>query len=40
VADQETFDLLAGWGCDEAQGFHIAQPLDAAAMADWFAPRP
>lgn len=39
VADQATFDLLAAWGCDEAQGFHISQPLDAAAMADWFAPR-
>lgn len=39
VADQETFDLLAAWGCDEAQGFHISQPLDPAAMADWFAPR-
>jgi EAL domain-containing protein (putative c-di-GMP-specific phosphodiesterase class I) len=39
VADQAAFDLLAAWGCDEAQGFHIAQPLDAAAMADWFPPE-
>ena len=39
VGDQATFDLLASWGCDEAQGFHIAQPLSPDAMAEWFAPR-
>jgi EAL domain-containing protein (putative c-di-GMP-specific phosphodiesterase class I) len=39
VADQAAFDLLAAWGCDEAQGFHIAQPLEAGVMADWFPPK-
>ena len=39
VRDQAAFDLLASWGCDEAQGFHISQPLPADAMAEWFAPR-
>ncbi len=39
VGDQVGFDLLASWGCDEAQGFHISQPLPADAMAEWFTPR-
>jgi EAL domain-containing protein (putative c-di-GMP-specific phosphodiesterase class I) len=38
VGDQAAFDLLASWGCDEAQGFHISQPLPADAVAEWFAP--
>jgi EAL domain-containing protein (putative c-di-GMP-specific phosphodiesterase class I) len=39
VGDQQTYDLLAAWGCDEAQGFHISQPLPAKTIAEWFAPR-
>jgi EAL domain-containing protein (putative c-di-GMP-specific phosphodiesterase class I) len=40
VSDQETYDILASWGCDEAQGFHISRPLPAGTIAEWFAPRP
>ena len=39
VGDQPTYDLLASWGCDEAQGFHISQPLPAETMAEWLAPQ-
>ncbi len=39
VNDRATFDLLASWGCDEAQGFHISQPLSADSMAEWFPER-
>ena len=31
--------LLRELGCDEAQGYHIARPLDAAQFADLLASR-
>jgi diguanylate cyclase (GGDEF)-like protein/PAS domain S-box-containing protein len=35
VEDQWTLDLLASFGCDQAQGYHIARPMPAAAFAAW-----
>jgi diguanylate cyclase (GGDEF)-like protein len=29
VESQETLELLRGWGCDRAQGFHIGEPMPA-----------
>jgi EAL domain-containing protein (putative c-di-GMP-specific phosphodiesterase class I) len=35
VEDQWTLDLLATFGCDQAQGYHIARPMDGAAFTGW-----
>jgi diguanylate cyclase (GGDEF)-like protein/PAS domain S-box-containing protein len=35
VEDQWTLDLLATFGCDQAQGYHIARPMDGTAFAGW-----
>jgi diguanylate cyclase (GGDEF)-like protein/PAS domain S-box-containing protein len=35
VEDQWTLDLLASFGCDQAQGYHIARPMAAAAFGEW-----
>ncbi len=35
VEDQWTLDLLATFGCDQAQGYHIARPMDYTAFVDW-----
>ena len=35
VEDQWTLDLLATFGCDQAQGYHIARPMSAAAFTGW-----
>jgi len=29
-----TYEMLAGWGCDEAQGYLMSRPLDAARFAE------
>jgi EAL domain-containing protein (putative c-di-GMP-specific phosphodiesterase class I) len=39
VEDARTLTALAEWGCDAAQGFHIAPPMSPAALADWLAAR-
>lgn len=39
VETAEVADLLAEMGCDEAQGFHFARPLEAADFAPWLASR-
>ena len=31
--------ILAGMGCEEAQGFHFARPLEPAAFREWLAGR-
>jgi EAL domain-containing protein (putative c-di-GMP-specific phosphodiesterase class I) len=35
VEDQETWDMLAGLGCDVAQGYFVSRPLPAVALGDW-----
>jgi diguanylate cyclase (GGDEF)-like protein/PAS domain S-box-containing protein len=35
VEDQWTLDLLGTFGCDQAQGYHIARPMPAADFAGW-----
>jgi len=35
VEDEWTLDLLATFGCDQAQGYHIARPMPGAAFTDW-----
>ncbi len=35
VEDQWTLDLLGTFGCDQAQGYHIARPMPAAAFSKW-----
>ena len=35
VEDQATYDALAALGCDRMQGFHIAPPVAAPALASW-----
>jgi EAL domain-containing protein (putative c-di-GMP-specific phosphodiesterase class I) len=35
VEDQWTLDLLATFGCDLAQGYHIARPMPGPAFASW-----
>ena len=37
VEDGESLDLLRQWGCDVAQGYHIARPMPAGAFLDWLA---
>jgi EAL domain-containing protein (putative c-di-GMP-specific phosphodiesterase class I)/GGDEF domain-containing protein len=36
VETQEIYDAMAGWECDEAQGYHIARPLSAAMFETWY----
>jgi len=35
VEDQWTLDLLSSFGCDQAQGYHIAKPMPSADFVDW-----
>jgi diguanylate cyclase (GGDEF)-like protein/PAS domain S-box-containing protein len=35
VEDAPTLDRLSSLGCDGAQGYHIARPMDAAAFGRW-----
>ena len=39
VQDRETFDRLGDFGCDEAQGFYIAKPLEPDAFWQWLSAR-
>jgi len=40
IEDRATWDLLAGMGCDVAQGYHIARPLSPDALARWLREAP
>jgi diguanylate cyclase (GGDEF)-like protein len=40
VEDQWTLDLLATFGCDRAQGYHIARPMPAAGFPGWLEASP
>ncbi len=35
VEDEETLALLAGMGCDAAQGFFVARPMEGSDLAPW-----
>jgi diguanylate cyclase (GGDEF)-like protein len=35
VEDQQTFDALADWGCDMAQGYAISRPMPAGDFGAW-----
>jgi EAL domain-containing protein (putative c-di-GMP-specific phosphodiesterase class I) len=35
VEDEWTLDLLANFGCDQAQGYHIARPMPGSAFVEW-----
>jgi diguanylate cyclase (GGDEF)-like protein len=39
VQDRETFDRLGDFGCDEAQGYYIARPLDRDDFWAWLSQR-
>ncbi|MDQ4109099.1 MAG: EAL domain-containing protein [Actinomycetota bacterium] len=39
VQDRATFDRLGDFGCDEAQGFYIAKPLEPDAFWLWLSAR-
>jgi EAL domain-containing protein (putative c-di-GMP-specific phosphodiesterase class I) len=36
VEDGDALDQLGGYGCDQAQGFHILRPVPPAELDDWF----
>ena len=40
VEDRETWDLLAGLGCNVAQGYYVSRPLPALAFARWLRTTP
>ena len=35
VEDADTWELLARWGCDEAQGHYLGRPMTGAALGAW-----
>jgi predicted signal transduction protein with EAL and GGDEF domain len=39
VETREAWNVLAGWGCDYAQGFYIASPRAAEELVDWLRGR-
>jgi EAL domain-containing protein (putative c-di-GMP-specific phosphodiesterase class I) len=40
VEDAATLAALRAWGCDYAQGFHIARPMPAEPFLAWLAEQP
>jgi diguanylate cyclase (GGDEF)-like protein len=40
VEDAATLTALRAWGCDYAQGYHIARPMPAANFLSWLAEQP
>lgn len=40
VEDQWTLDLLSSFGCDQAQGYHIARPMPSADFITWLGATP
>ncbi|HEY8233496.1 MAG: putative bifunctional diguanylate cyclase/phosphodiesterase [Burkholderiales bacterium] len=40
VEDQWTLDLLSSFGCDLAQGFHIARPMPSLDFVSWLGQSP
>ncbi len=39
VETAEICAMVAGWSCDEGQGYHIGRPMDAETLALWLADR-
>jgi EAL domain-containing protein (putative c-di-GMP-specific phosphodiesterase class I) len=39
VEDLATFDRLADFGCDEAQGYYISRPISAVEFTRWLSVR-
>jgi EAL domain-containing protein (putative c-di-GMP-specific phosphodiesterase class I) len=39
VETADTAQILNGLGCDEAQGYHYARPLEQADFERWFRQR-
>jgi diguanylate cyclase (GGDEF)-like protein/PAS domain S-box-containing protein len=39
VQNEETLELLTGFGCDVAQGHHLGRPMPAAELAEWLRGR-
>lgn len=35
IETQAVCDLVAEWGCDDGQGYHIARPMEADALLGW-----
>ncbi|MGH7966151.1 MAG: EAL domain-containing protein, partial [Candidatus Binatia bacterium] len=40
VENQATWDLLAAFGCDSAQGYYLSYPIPAAALTRWLRESP
>jgi EAL domain-containing protein (putative c-di-GMP-specific phosphodiesterase class I) len=40
VEDQWTLDLLSSFGCDQAQGYHIARPMPSSDFVSWLGASP
>lgn len=40
VEDEATLERLTAFGCDKAQGYHIAKPMDAPAIERWLSDSP
>jgi diguanylate cyclase (GGDEF)-like protein/PAS domain S-box-containing protein len=40
VEDQATWDMLASFGCDLAQGYYLSRPISAPALTQWLQESP
>lgn len=40
IEDAGALAMLAGWGCDEGQGYHISRPVPLDELRAWLAGRP
>jgi diguanylate cyclase (GGDEF)-like protein/PAS domain S-box-containing protein len=40
VEDEETMELLIGYGCDQAQGYHFSRPVPGGELLEWLQQSP